>query len=292
MTRRRPSAKRNKRIVDNLEAAEKIASEQTRRASSRASIADDIRSAALEGLVEAADRYDSTRGVPFNGYAYNRIKGAVLDFLRAQDHVGRHMRAVAKTNASVAESLPDAPIPLDTIRGFADRVPDPFATNPEVQAERAELLNVLEIAATKLPERLQLVLSLHYSDELTQAAIGKVLGVTESRVNQLLQEAHTRMRGLLGEPTAHVRRLRPAGTGSIERDGNRFYWRLKRGGQVVWSKSWPTRALAEAELNRVVADPNFVPALKLPLRAQRKARCSTCHATGHYAPRCPKTGSA
>ena len=194
--------------------AKNIALGQTRRSSAREGLADDIRSAAFEGLVRAADRYDSKRGVAFSGYAYNRIKGAVLDFLRKQDHIGRHMRTLSKTNESVAESLPDAPLSLDSIPGIADRLPDPYATNPELRAERAELFNVLEAAATMLPERLQLALSLYYAENLTQAAIGKVLGVTESRVCQMVQEAHVRLRGALGESPAHVSRSRSPGTGS------------------------------------------------------------------------------
>ncbi len=221
MTRRRPSAVRNKRIIEGLKAAEKIASEQTRRSSARASIADDIRSAAFEGLVRAANKYDPKRRVPFNGYAYKRIKGAVLDFLRQQDHIGRHTRAASKTNESIAELLPDAPLSLDNIRGIADRLPDPAATDPQMQAERTELLDTLEAAATTLPDRLQLVLSLHYSDELPLVAIGKILDVTESRVCQLLQEAHVRLREALGEPAVYVSRLRPPRCSVCRAEGHR-----------------------------------------------------------------------
>src|SRR5438034_11101187 len=50
---------------------------------------DDLESAALIGLIDAVDRFDPERGVPFEGYASLRIRGAVLDEVRRVDELGR-----------------------------------------------------------------------------------------------------------------------------------------------------------------------------------------------------------
>src|SRR5881296_2270500 len=50
---------------------------------------DDLESAALIGLIDAVDRFEPERGVPFEGYASLRIRGAVLDEVRRVDELGR-----------------------------------------------------------------------------------------------------------------------------------------------------------------------------------------------------------
>ena len=50
---------------------------------------DDLESAALIGLIDAVDRFEPDRGVPFEGYASLRIRGAVLDEVRRVDELGR-----------------------------------------------------------------------------------------------------------------------------------------------------------------------------------------------------------
>jgi RNA polymerase sigma factor for flagellar operon FliA len=72
---------RDKLILDHLTWAQKIATKRIGKLPRRISY-DDIESAALMGLVDAANRYDESKGVPFTAYAFHRINGAIFDFLR------------------------------------------------------------------------------------------------------------------------------------------------------------------------------------------------------------------
>ncbi len=259
-----------------------IAKNQARRAPSRGLLADDITSAAFEGLIDAADAYDPERGVAFNTYARGRVTGAVMDFLRTWDHLSRDMRLRAKTDEAFASTMPP-PVPIEDVRRFNETVPDGGAVNPLEMAERNEVLDQLEAVAAKLPERMRLVLSLYYTNDLTLVEIGKVMGMTESRACQILGQAHATMR-------AEIAGARPASgrrsieTGTVHRTGRAYYWRMVRSGVDTTSKAWPTRALAEAELAMVIADPDFVPAQK---RIISPPRCSKCWTVGHRAPACP-----
>ncbi len=186
-------------VQSGMEMATKIASRHARRSSTRDGIADDIRSAALEGLVKAARDFDPTRGAPFLGYAHHRITGAVLDFLRAQDHMSRDYRDKAKKGE--IEPAP-APVSLDCLMadvGFGDRAPDPNAVDSLDEAERGQVVDILESAAVQLPARLRTVLRLRYADDRTLGEIGAELGVTESRGCQLLHEAHAALRTIIAK---------------------------------------------------------------------------------------------
>jgi RNA polymerase sigma factor for flagellar operon FliA len=66
---------------------------------------DDVESAALIGLINAVDRYDPDRGVPFEGYAGLRIRGAILDELRSLDWASRSIRRKARNVEEVARDL-------------------------------------------------------------------------------------------------------------------------------------------------------------------------------------------
>src|SRR5207237_8171556 len=57
---------------------------------------DDLVAAAMVGLIDAADRYDQSRGIPFEAYSRRRIQGAVLDALRAEDHLTRRERRTGR----------------------------------------------------------------------------------------------------------------------------------------------------------------------------------------------------
>lgn len=177
--------------------AKRIAAEHTRRSASRGIIAEDIQSAALEGLVRAAESFDPSRGVPFTAYAHQRVRGAVLDFLREWDHISRHFRATAK---ALDVDLPLAPLSLDQLAEDAgNQVPDRNACDALLKAEREQVIAHLETSAAVLSQRLRTVLFLYYSEGKKLVEIGASLGVTESRACQMLNEAHTRLRGRVTE---------------------------------------------------------------------------------------------
>lgn len=187
---------------------------------------DDLISAAMVGLVEAAERYDSTRAEPFCAFAEQRIRGAVLDELRRGDVLPRRVRArarqIGRTIQKLEQKLGRAPeddevaealdVPLETYQGElkaqvhlslvdldfnSDRSADLISTehrSPLEGATRSQLLRRVRDALPKLQERDALILSLYYEKGLTYKEIGHVLEVSESRVCQLHSRAIARLR--------------------------------------------------------------------------------------------------
>ena len=158
--------------------------------------ADDVRSAAIEGLVRAAHAYVPSRGVPFPGYARRRIEGAVLDWSRDNDHLSRHFRALAKATG-VEGCAP--PVALEEILNWQDRF-EAAAPAPDDLVAECRAVAAIERAAAALPDRMREVLRLYYNDGLNCKQVGQHFGLTESRICQILKEAHGKLRAALGEP--------------------------------------------------------------------------------------------
>jgi RNA polymerase sigma factor FliA len=201
----------------------------------------DLVSYGVFGLIDAIDKFDLSRGFKFETYAINRIRGAILDELRALDWVPRSVRARAREiERSLAElehrlqrspseeeladhmtmeldDLQDAlaeisnlgMVALDQMlspeRGGAsagDMVPDRRGITPEAAFQDEETRQMLHDAISRLPERERLVLGLYYFEGLTLAEIGKVLGVTESRVCQIHTKSVMSLRHRMAEPAS------------------------------------------------------------------------------------------
>ncbi len=190
--------------------------------------ADDLWSAGAMGLLEASRRFDPARDVRFETFAEHRIRGAMIDELRRLDHLPRRLRARSEDLERARSRLGHELLREPTLEELAHAVgagleevaatlslslsqPDasaldglasPLAASDEL-IERGQLAEALREAVAQLPERLQLVLSLHYVEGLTYREIAPILQVSEPRVCQL----HT-------EATAQLRRaLRPFGPG-------------------------------------------------------------------------------
>ena len=189
-------------------------------------------SAGMVGLLDALVKYDEGRGTSFEGYARIRIRGAVLDELRSLDHLTRSMRRKSRSVAdsrnelekeqgepvgdhSVAQALgmsveevqknrarrapPEVvdPSTLDTLALNSLWEPPASVTDA---LEWQEHVRLLSQAMAKLPERNRLVLGLYYEAELTLQEIGEVLGVTQSRISQILRKTVEMLReSLQGE---------------------------------------------------------------------------------------------
>lgn len=194
----------------------------------------DLVSYGVFGLIDAIERFEPTRGVRFETYAIARIKGNILDGLRALDWVPRSVRsrcrAVDAAHARLAAALRRPPteaelatelglsdeqlaavlsqislanvVALDALLAGADGS-DPVTLGdvigddsggPVDSLERAELRRVLADAVATLTERERQVVGLYYFEGLTLAEIGKVLGVTESRVCQIHGKAVVQLR--------------------------------------------------------------------------------------------------
>ncbi len=190
-----PSARpsRDDLIRDGVELARIIAGKYVRRSPLRRALADDIHSAGLEGLVRAVNKFDHARGVPFRAFAEPRIYGAILDFMRSEDHLTRHFRAKAKVTGVSAW---EAPLRIDEAAELEPS--DLAAVDPFEYAARREMAAKIERAAAELPPRILRALTLRYRDDLTLEAIGEAMNYNESRACQVIGEAHAALRDALG----------------------------------------------------------------------------------------------
>lgn len=148
---------------------------------------DDIESAALVGLINAVDRYDPNRGVPFEGYAGLRIRGAVLDELRRVDDHTRDERRRARTNTDDVEpeiGAYGAALSLDVLLESGDR---DWAADDETDDRDVgqDLRTRVESALQCLPPRQRELLARYYGDALTLQESAVRMGISEARACQL-----------------------------------------------------------------------------------------------------------
>jgi RNA polymerase sigma factor for flagellar operon FliA len=195
--------------------------------------ADDLVNQGVIGLLDAIDRFDPSKGVPFPAFAEIRIRGAIMDYLRSLDWLPRSSRGRLKEYEEALKMLEQRlgrephPKELAEILGveeedvhrleleFANQFFVSLATpiveaedshilldvlagdeneSPEAICERVETIELLAKAIDKLPQRDQILLSLYYRDDLTMKEIGKVLDISESRVSQLHSRALLRLK--------------------------------------------------------------------------------------------------
>ncbi|WP_245783294.1 FliA/WhiG family RNA polymerase sigma factor [Amycolatopsis sacchari] len=198
----------------------------------------DLVQSGIFGLIDAIEKFDPDRGWRFETYAMQRIRGAILDDLRSQDWVPRVVRSRLReaeralerlgarlhrtpTDTELAEELG---IGLDELRdlygqlrltsvvaledliaagkdsgSLVDTLQDEDAVDPVAVLVDRDNRRQLAEAIAQLTERDRIVVSLYYFESLTLAEIGKVLGVTESRVSQLHTRAVLRLRARLTE---------------------------------------------------------------------------------------------
>ncbi len=198
---------------------------------------DDLISSGVIGLMDALEKYDPTRDNKFKTYAEFRIRGAILDELRAQDWVPRSVRDKSKLldrtiikleselgrspeDKEIAERLgitleelydlmnqvkPVSVLSIDEQPTFSSVDKKSILSildgcklnNPHSQLNVKFVKDVVTNAIEELPERQRLVLSLYYYEDLNLKEIGRVLRVTESRVSQLHAHAIARLRAKL-----------------------------------------------------------------------------------------------
>jgi RNA polymerase sigma factor for flagellar operon FliA len=194
----------------------------------------DLEQSGVFGLIEAIERFQPDRGHRFETYAVPRIRGAIIDELRAQDWVPRAIRARARELERAQERLesdlqravseaelaavlglgrPELRSALHqmylvsmealeerratctaALGGVVDTLVDNADTDPATMMELLEEYGALSRSAMELEERDRWVLRMYYFDRCTLAQIGKILGVTESRACQLRVRAVERLR--------------------------------------------------------------------------------------------------
>ncbi len=199
---------------------------------------DDLIQAGMIGLLEAAQKYDGSKGASFETYAGIRIRGAIVDEMRRGDwaprSVHRNARRVSEAISQVearegrdaedSEIAAQMAVELDEyyamlkdtsssrLFSFDEVVTEENSIsvtsdseefiNPHEGAARDAMKQSLAQAITHLPERERMVLALYYNEELNLKEVGQILGVSESRVSQIHSQAaarlRTRMSGWIG----------------------------------------------------------------------------------------------
>jgi len=161
---------------------------------------DDLESAAILGLIDAVDRFDPDRGVPFEGYAALRIRGAVLDELRrTDDHTRserRRARAPVADDAEPAIGAFSSTLSLDALLQSGDR---DWASQDDLDErfEGEDLRMRVESALAFLPVRQRELLARYYGESLTLRESAVRMGITEARASQLHSRAIQNLRRTL-----------------------------------------------------------------------------------------------
>jgi len=198
---------------------------------------DDLVSVGMTGLIDAAKRFDPSRGIKFKTMAEHRIRGAMLDEIRSADWVPRSVREKASAVHAVREGLRSSlgrepsdsemagalavsideyltleneiePHHLYSIEdlfemeegagsSILDRLVVPGEADPLSEFLKSEEATILERALDSLPEKQRLVLSLYYYEELSMKEVATVLDVSESRVSQIHTLAIKNLKRLL-----------------------------------------------------------------------------------------------
>ncbi len=197
---------------------------------------EDIAGYGVEGLINAIERYSPQKNTRFETYALIRIRGAILDRIRAQDFLPRSVRKKIKdiknaqehlkqelgrmpTTTEVASYLemdPDKVLQLlsedttmtslydkkgntDDSVEIIDTIQDTNKLNPQEQAEEQNVKQELEKALKRLPERERIIMVLYYQENMTLKEIGATINMSESRVCQLHAQAIMKLKNILSE---------------------------------------------------------------------------------------------
>ncbi len=189
---------------------------------------DDMKSAAMVGLTEAANRFDATKGIKFKTFAEYRMRGAIFDEMRKLDWFSRTMREkqgrLTQTMLRLERQLGRSPeenemaealdlnideyhVMLDQVshlgcvslhetldhsdegRNFLESLEDINGPTPTDIIEQNEMTYLLADILEELSEKERLVVALYYYEELTQKEIAEVIEVSEGRVSQLHSQA-------------------------------------------------------------------------------------------------------
>lgn len=192
---------------------------------------EELESAGMMGLLAAIERYDSTRGYTFQTYASVRIRGAILDELRAMDMVPRSVRLkqrlLARTSQQLEQKNGRAPTdeelrqelnmdkagyeklrtqtkPVSIIYLDAsaesdsdcqhDSIADESVEFASTRMEREEMMELVARKIMELPDQHRKVLALYFNEGMRLAEIGELLGLSEARICQIRSQALEHLR--------------------------------------------------------------------------------------------------
>jgi RNA polymerase sigma factor for flagellar operon FliA len=215
---------RERMIEDNLPLVAYVVSRMTDMLAAGAMDKEDAHSYGVEGLIQAVDNFDVSRGNTFGTFALLRIRGSILDAIRRHDVLPRTLRKklrdVENANLELANKLGRWPTTKELslftdlsitevqdimehrgARMFSleksmdnDSGQDTMTwdvedkserTDPVAQLDRQDMLGILERAVCSLSDRDRQIVELRYKKALSISTIGRMLNVSESRVSQL-----------------------------------------------------------------------------------------------------------
>lgn len=198
---------------------------------------EDLEDVGLLGLLQALDGYDPERGTPFISFAYGRIRGALVDYLRSIDALPRERRRLLAEAQSAMETLRqmlgaepedqdvadylgltlseyhtllrDAqsryslslhePTGVEGEQALLESLPNEDAQRNFEQIDQGSFYAYVEGLIKELPEREQTILALYYFEDLTLREIASLLNLTEARISQILGKILLTLRTKLNE---------------------------------------------------------------------------------------------
>lgn len=178
---------------------------------------ENLESAGVLGLVEAAGKFDPTRNAQFKTFAYMRVRGAILDELRRNSPLPQHMLERVALLRKAQRNLPP-PVTVEALAGATGLSPDEVAdalaaekfgktvswdnsadggefgpasadAPPDAAAERWEAVEQLAGAIEALPPKERLAVTLYYREELRLKEIAEVMKLSPSRISRLITKA-------------------------------------------------------------------------------------------------------
>lgn len=198
---------------------------------------EDLEDVGLLGLLQALDGYDPERGTPFISFAYGRIRGALVDYLRSIDALPRERRRMLAEAQSAIETLRqmlgaepedqdvadylgltlseyhtllrDAqsryslslhePTGVEGEQALLESLPNEDAQRNFEKIDQGSFYAYVAALIKELPEREQTILALYYFEDLTLREIASLLNLTEARISQILGKILLTLRTKLNE---------------------------------------------------------------------------------------------
>lgn len=196
---------------------------------------DDLENAGLLGLLQALNSYDTGRGTPFVSYAYGRVRGALVDYLRSIDALPRERRrrlaeahcamdtlrqelGEEPSDEQIAEQLEmtlveyhtllrdaqcrfalslHSPIDSEGEQTVLESIPNMETAKAFEQIDRDSLRDYIQTLINELPEREQTIVALYYMENLTLREIASLMDRTEARISQILTKVLKTLRSQL-----------------------------------------------------------------------------------------------
>jgi len=192
---------------------------------------EDLESAGISGLIEALDSYDENKKIQFNTFAYYRIKGSIIDYLRKIDYLPRNKRksygevqaVIAKKSQELGREPSDEEVAeelhmsleeyrsllssvqqrnalsldsslYDGTQSYYDTHEDTDSRKPDLDLEKKEMIETLKANIGNLKERERLILTLYYYEDMTMSEVALLLDLTEARISQIVGKLLLKLR--------------------------------------------------------------------------------------------------